>query len=103
MANVTWQDDLETVRDSLVSPDGLCLVCGMADHRENCQHPDAAPSLARLEARLEQADKLARAVRAYCGTSHADCAPKDPDDEFDLGCSLQPLSAALADWDGDTA
>lgn len=60
-------------------------------------------ALDRLEARLGKADRLARAVRAYCGTSHADCAPKDPDDEFDLGCSLQPLSAALVEWDGDAA
>ena len=85
MAIVTWQDDLATVRQYV---------------------DDAYPldtALALIEARLEQADRLARAVRTYCGTSHADCAPKDPDDEFDLGCSLQPLSAALVEWDGDAA
>jgi len=87
VANVTWQDDLETVRDSLVSPDGLCLVCGMADHRENCQHPDAAPSLARLEARLEQADKLADMVREY---------------GFSDGL-WEDVTGALAEWDGEGA
>lgn len=75
---MTWQDDIVTVREALPNPDW------------------AHAALARLESRLEQADKLADAARGLVGLSHADCNPATDDDPF--GCEYQPLSAALADW-----
>lgn len=94
---MTWQDDIATVREGYGWDDPGDL--GRVEF-------DAA--LARLGARLEKADRLAEAVRSYCGTSHKVCPPPvtsvddDGDEWTTLGCSFQPLSAALADWDGDT-
>lgn len=100
---MTWQEDPARMT---ISPNELRgrirhALTVYDPHRDTIER--ALADLDSLVARLEKADRLARAVRAYCGTSHADCAPKDPDDEFDLGCSLQPLSAALVEWDGDAA